>query len=761
MTGNCPFSRMKSLILLFVVGAFLATALQAAPAVQEDSFTRQQLKWYREYLVRIKQDLILQEKLLSARMRGIAHELERTGTDPSVLGEDLDLLLSEPQNGGPPEKGDEFALASFWAQRQQQIVLHKQAAAQRLRTRLIATTPTEAQQGYFRFELNQAIEAYAAADFLLAERLFNDLRSDYPYANLDDILFFQAEAAYSAGLWDRAVALYEELLSEFPESAWSLQGCKHLLRVRLTFGQDGLALDVVRRELRREKARSMDGECLYLMGYVFFINGEYDDCLVQMEQIKPEDAYEIRALHMISLSYIVKEEYSTAIQVLEELLVRIEPGWGHDEFPVLRDDIHLKLGYLYFETGDFDRASSEFAQVRNGSQLHADALLGRAWSGLSVSDHEEAFELAHQLVEHYPSSSLRYEAITLQGYAAEKMDRDAEAIDIYNQVLDASERNSKLRDLGMERRELIRLMRHLVQAEQDIFLSGDEAAWADYSSLRNKARVLLKRVKNTEVLTANEVMADYMDERRVLDELNEQMRELARTKGENMDMSTRQEFTSLQKEVRRLLQGVRVSGYLEISRNPLLLQERTAKTALAMLDSLATSSGVELRVLEDRIQEIDGTSFSDSHSELQASLYRRRMERLDEDVQVLRRRAAENRPTPPESDLDRWSELAFSRVAIGDIRFDELQRIEDRIRELDDYLQTIEGLQSGSVSRSTQQEEPESVPAAVPVEEAQTEPEGMETETPEEIDPTGGAEPQSAGEETPEETRTNEPEEQE
>ena len=696
---------------MLLVSVFLGSALKAAPATVEDSFTRQQLRWYREHLVRIKQDLILQEKLLAARMRGIAKELDRSGTDPAVLGDDLDLLLSEPQNGGVPENADEFALASFWAERQQQIVLHKQAAAQRLRSRLIATTPAEALQSYFRFELEQAVEAYAAADFLLAERLFEDLRSSYPYANLDDVQFFQAEAAYSAGLWDRATLLYDELLNEYPESSWTLPACKHLLRVRLAFAQDGLALDVVRRELRRERRAALDGECRYLMGYVLFINGEYEDCLEQMRLVPAEDEYEIRALHMISLCHIVEEDYHVAIDVLEDLLIRTKPGFGNDPYQVLRDDIHLKLGYLYFEIGEFDRASSEFAQVRNGSQLHADALLGRAWSGLSVSNHEEAFELAHQLVEHYPASSLRYEAITLQGYAAEKLDRDTEAIDIYNQVLDASERNSRLRELGMERRELIRLMRHLVQAEQDIFSSGDEAAWDEYSSLRNKARVLLKRVKNTEVLTANEVMTEYMDERRILDQLNEQLRELARSEGESMNMSTRQEFTSLQREVRRLLQGLRVSGYLEISRNPLLLQERTAKTALAMLDSLATSSGVELKVLEDRIQELGADNFAaDAHSQLQASLYRRRMERLDEDVQILRRQAAENRPRVPESGLERWSELAFSRVAIGDIRFDELQRIEDRIRELDDYLQTIDGLQSGAIGRP----ESEAVPAAEP-----------------------------------------------
>jgi hypothetical protein len=64
-------------------------------------------------------------------------------------------------------------------------------------------------------------------------------------------------------------------------------------------------------------------------------------------------------------------------------------------------------------------------------------------------------------------------------------------------------------------------------------------------------------------------------------------------------------------------------------------------------------------------------------------------------VEQVRSQAARLRRKPVTSNLPRWSELAFSRLAIGDIDFDELKRIEDRLDELDGYLESIDGLLKG------------------------------------------------------------------
>jgi hypothetical protein len=68
------------------------------------------------------------------------------------------------------------------------------------------------------------------------------------------------------------------------------------------------------------------------------------------------------------------------------------------------------------------------------------------------------------------------------------------------------------------------------------------------------------------------------------------------------------------------------------------------------------------------------------------------VESLGDRVEVLRSRATQLKRRPAGSDLSRWSELAFSRMAIGDIRFSDLDRIEERLEELDGYLARIDEL---------------------------------------------------------------------
>jgi hypothetical protein len=109
-----------------------------------------------------------------------------------------------------------------------------------------------------------------------------------------------------------------------------------------------------------------------------------------------------------------------------------------------------------------------------------------------------------------------------------------------------------------------------------------------------------------------------------------------------------------------------------------------------MLDSLAMSSTAEFNRLEQRREGLKehGTEPAD----FTRALYRERFQRLGGEVEQLRSHAANLKRKPVTSDLPRWSELAFSRLAIGDIDFEELQRIEERLHELDGYLERIDGL---------------------------------------------------------------------
>lgn len=678
--------------LLCTLGVWLALASAAAAQVPDYEQARQ--AYYRQALDKATRELILEEKLLTWRLSGIATELKRTGRSPGSL---LDALLDRDPPGVAPEAYPVDSLAPFadraelWIERQHEILTWKRERAIEMRAVLISTATPEGLEALFRQDLAGAIESYGAGDWAMARRQLADIHDAYPYGNMDDVLYYEAEAALADGAWDTAVDGYRELLRFHPDSPFRLPAMRHLLYVRSVFGQHAVAVDEC-----REFADALAGagdELTYLAGREFFLSERFAEGRRLLEGIPASDEYGIRAKHLIGLSLILDNRYADAIPVFEALVdLPRRRGFGDDPNESVREDARLKLGYLYFEEGRFAEASEMFEAVSRGSDRHAEALLGDAWSGLSLADHERAVELARELVEHYPNSSFRYEAQTLAGYASEKLERQADAENWYSQVLDEAERGEALRELAVERRQILQLMRQLVRLEREVFVDGRPESFPAYVAMRGEVQTLMRRVKVSELQTANESMKQFVDERREITKISKELHAIVRDGDAGGTAREREELAALNRQVRSLMNRIRLAGFVEIQRQPLMLYESTLTAADAMLDSLAMSSRVELGLLDREAERVTTRPGAPPREELVAALYRGRVEKLGSRVEQLRSEAAGLRRRPAGSNLSRWSELAFSRMAIGDIRFDELDRIEQRLQELDGYLEKIDEL---------------------------------------------------------------------
>lgn len=697
---NRTRSRFRIRYLLGVLAILLlqAEALRAAAPdsvqVPDDTPTYEAARasWQRDRMRKLTRKLVLQEQVLTGHLRTIVEEGERTGLKPDLpwdelLQEEPPHLLSAPQPpGGQSDLSDRM---EYWILRQQEILAAKLSSAEEIRRRLVATAAPQAQEEMFRRELGRAIDAYGVGQFDLAGARFQDLLDLYPYQNLDDVRFFRAEAALADGSWDTAVQHYQVLLRTQPASPYRAEAFRHLIYLRALFGQHATAMaecDEFSQDLE-----SATGDVAYLVGREFFLGQRYREAQRVLVRVPEDDPATLRARHLTGLCLILENRFEEAIGAFENLLElskRFSPDLQTDR--AFREDCQLKLGYLYFEAGRFPQAAEMFSIVAKAGTRHPEALLGQAWSDLSLADHERSLALSRQLVEHFPASPFRYEAMTLAGYAAEQLERKDESRQWYGKVLDEAERSEELRELAVERRQILVMMRKLVEMEPRVFGEGRSEQFEDYLELRSRSRVLMNRVKYTELQTANRSMDEYIDERREIGNLARQLKTLARRSQENASPAEQQELALLDREVRQLMQRIRLSGLVEIQRQPLMIHERTLASVNSMLDSLAMSSTVEFNRLDQRRKALDeGDS---QRGDFTRALYRERFERLGSEVEHVRSHAAGLKRKPVTSNLPRWSELAFSRLAIGDIDFDELRRIEERLKELDDYLERIDGL---------------------------------------------------------------------
>ena len=667
-----------------------------SPVVEEGpDYEQAREDWQRDRMRSLTRTLVLQEQLLTGRLRTITEEAARAGLPASP---ELDALLQEEPghlispSQPPGAAADLSQRMDYWILRQQEILATKLASSAELRRRLAATAAPDALEGMFRAELGRALDAYVDGRFELAGARLQDILDLYPYQNLDDVRFFRAEAALAAGHWDTAVEHHLHLLRTQPESAFRGDAFRHLVYLRAMFGQHATA--VAECEEFAADLEKASGDVAYLCGREFFLLQRHREARRILDRVPVGDPSLLRARHLSGLCLILENQYEEAIAAFEELVdlsPRHSPDLATDR--AFREDSQLKLGYLYFEAGRFAQAAEMFEVVAKEGKRQPEALLGQAWSGLSLADHERALSLSRRLVEHFPASPYRYEAMTLAGFASEQMDRREDAHQWYGQVLDEAERSEALRELAVERRQILVMLRRLVEMETSVFGEGRSEQFAAYAELRGRVRVLMNRVKYTELLTSNPSMDEYVQERRQISQLAKELKSLARKAG-NASQTEQQEVALLDRDLRGLMRRIRLSGLVEIQRQPLMIHERTLASVNAMLDTLAMGSTVEVKRLGDRRDALDAGGGANEADFLRA-LYRERYQRLGLGVEQVRSRAANLKRKPVTSNLPRWSELAFSRLAIGEIDFDELSRIEQRLKELDGYLERIDGLLQG------------------------------------------------------------------
>jgi tetratricopeptide (TPR) repeat protein len=660
------------------------------------SYEQAREAWLKDRLISLKRGLILQEELLTCRIQGIVEEGARLGILPPA---ELDALLADEaphiltSEHKPTRETDMAERLDYWMERQQELLADKLTRAWDLRRRLSDGAAPDILHGMFRRDLSRAVDAYAGGQAGLAGAQFQDILDLYPYSNMDDVRFFRAEAALEDGAWDTAVEHYLVLLRTEGQSDYRAPAFRHLLYLRALFGQHRTAVaecDEFAGDL--EKA---SGDVAYLCGREFFMAQRYREAQLVLARVGSKDAAHLRARHLTGLCLILENHYDDAIGVFEGLLEDSPRlAIAADKDLAFREDARLKLGYLYFEAGRIPEASRMFDAVAKGGLRHPEALLGQAWSDLSLANPDRALSLSRELVDHYPASPFRYEAMTLAGFASEDVNRD-EAKIWYGRVLEEAQRSESMRELGVERRQVLQMMRRLVDMEPRVFGGEGERHFDEYLRLRGECRVLMNRAKYTELKSANASMTEYIDERQQVAVLARRLRELLKGGLESANPAEAQEMALLNRDVQRLMKKVRLAGLLEIQRQPLMIHERTLASVNSMLDSLGVGSSLERAELGRKVDALQKVEGGNRKAQLAHSIYKDRFSRLERDVEQVRSQAARLRRKPVTSNLPRWSELAFSRLAIGDIDFDELKRIEDRLDELDGYLESIDGLLKG------------------------------------------------------------------
>jgi len=300
---------------------------------------------------------------------------------------------------------------------------------------------------------NEAMRLYLAEKYWEAGFAFGKVLSLYPNFHLNDKAKWYLGDCYSELYMDDiAREVFKEALEEYTTSEQRsryIYGLQHL-DYREGKYDEALQNHAFIINLYPDADIRIDAD--YLAGEIQFQRKNYNVAEQLLSRLKPGDPAYLYAQYTLAVINVENNKDEAAIQNLTTI-VKDSTQKAPDQ--MLQDAANLKLGHLYFESGDKLRQAVEaYLRVPDGSPYQDEALLATAWSWMKVNRPQEAYETTDRLIFNVPESPLIPEAYLVKGYSLMLLKRYAEAVNSLEQCITSAQKHFLTdRDLQKRRAE--------------------------------------------------------------------------------------------------------------------------------------------------------------------------------------------------------------------------------------------------------------------------------------------------------------------
>jgi TolA-binding protein len=286
---------------------------------------------------------------------------------------------------------------------------------------------------------NEAMRLYLAGKYWDAGFAFGKVLSLFPNFYLNDkAKWYLGDCYTKLYMDDVAREVFKEALEEYTTSE---QRSKYIYGLQRLDYREGKYDDALKNHafiinLYPESEIRTDAD--YLAGEIQFQRKNFNVAGQLLSQLKPGDPSYLYAQYTLAIINIESNKDQAAIQNLTTI---IKDSSQEASDQLLQDAANLKLGHLYFESGDKLRQAVEaYQRVPDGSSYQDEALLGTSWSWMKVNRPQEAFQTIDRMIVNYPESPLVPEAYLVKGYALMLLKRYSEAVSTLEQSINAGKR---------------------------------------------------------------------------------------------------------------------------------------------------------------------------------------------------------------------------------------------------------------------------------------------------------------------------------
>jgi TolA-binding protein len=556
----------------------------------------------------------------------------------------------------------------------------RQTRTELIRTKLLKTATPEETDRMFRRDLREALQAYAAGDFVLSRLLLHDVIDSYPGVPiLDDVLYYAAESSFALNYLDEALRTGERLAERYPRSPFTAKALTKKLFIQYSYDQSDALQDTYNRLLGVRALLDDEpfGVASYVAGLAAFNRGAFRDALSALARVPAGASYADPALYLSAACHSNLNHDDSAMAVYYRLVSRAADKERNPVFLQIRNNARLKLGLIYYERGENRRAITLFNQVDDDFQKNDLNLLARAWSAFRSGRPVEALRNTETLLTQALFSGYQYEAKVLAARSKELLGQSDEALRDMEQVRHArdfpiaslspetpdSTENARNRGLFVEANRIFRFLREVP---------------ADAGRITSSAAADGRLDEATDALDRKIDVLDSL-ERRAQDRRNwmtlDRIRKLRGGAIQALQTRGRKAANPLDDQdplIRRMGMSVYLRYLFDTLLSGVLEEKRITAGSIAEIDRLSGRPGpgdpMSIRIrMEIRRDELEDYGL-----------------RLNQYEVWLR----ENRPQPFAVEIDRWAN--FSEYGISNINFTRIREIDGRMTEISSMIRQID-----------------------------------------------------------------------
>lgn len=303
---------------------------------------------------------------------------------------------------------------------------------------------------------------------------------DNPYTR-----YQYAEALYKSGKSSQAIAEYNRILEQSPNSEYAQAALFTIAWILFQNAQYSEAIWKYKEMFIRYPKSELLPNVYNSIGDAYFNMGLYDSSIYYYERVINEfsnSPYVFDAVNGIQLSFVAKGNISEAVRYIDNFVLR---------FPNLNfsDQVFFKKGEILYGEGMYDQAKDAFKNfiVRYPkSRFVVDAYYWIGKSAQELNLNEEAIINFNNVFNLFKTSEFAASAILEMGNIYRKTNQFQKAIDIYNSGINELPNSTKLAEIMLNKAMVLVDMKNLQLAYEsflDVISYFPKSIFAEKSKL--------------------------------------------------------------------------------------------------------------------------------------------------------------------------------------------------------------------------------------------------------------------------------------